>query len=152
MDTAYPSLNLPSVELRTRIAEGSTEVWDVYRRIWVALTPEEWVRQHVASMLCRSLGAEPTSLALEYPVKLNGQDLRADIVVVDRDLKPRMLVECKAPDVAVTKAVLEQAERYNSVVRAKYIVLSNGIKTFCFRAEGNSYEQVLSLPDLSPIP
>ena len=85
----------------------------------------------------------------EYPVMLNGQSQRADIVVVGCDAKPLLLVECKAADVDIDQGVLDQAVRYNSVVGARFLMLTNGLKTFCLESLGEGrYTKLTSLPKL----
>lgn len=96
-------------------------------RGWLVLTPEEWVRRHVVAHLVERMGVPITSIVEEYPVLLNGQNQRADIVVVGPDAKPWLLVECKAPEVAIDRDVVAQAVRYNSVVGASQILLTNGV-------------------------
>ena len=78
---------------------------------------------------------------------LNGQPQRADIVVIGRDGKPLMLVECKAPDVRITRAVLSQAVRYNSVVGARYVILTNGIDHFCYEFRDGAYSPMPGFPN-----
>lgn len=110
------------------------------------LTPEEWVRQHVNAFLQSHLGVQPLHILLEHPVSLNGQSQRADVVVVDRSGTPRILVECKAPEVKISQSTLDQAVRYNSVVRAQYIILTNGLSHFIYELiEGGGYRALSSL-------
>ena len=124
-----PKLNLPPIHLRGKKEGGRTYIWDSVRKMFLVLTPEEWVRQHILGYLTEHLNYPPQQISLEYPVNLNGMAQRADIVVFDNSAKAEILVECKAPDIAITEAVLAQAVRYNSVVGARYIILSNGIVT-----------------------
>ena len=102
------------------------------QRGWLILTPEEWVRRHVVGYLVECKGVPPTSIREEYPVELNGQPQRADIVVFGPDAKPALLVECKAPEVAVDSEVVSQAVRYNSIVRAPTLMVTNGLVTKVF--------------------
>ena len=143
-----PKLNFPAIHLRARrTSNGRTEVFDAVRGRWLVLTPEEWVRRHVIEYLVNWCGVELQRIVTEYPVMLNGQPQRADIVVVGSDAQARMLVECKAADVEISQAVLDQAVRYNSVVGAKYLMLTNGLKLFCYESLGEGrYAKMTSLP------
>ncbi len=116
-----------------RSSDGGVEVF-VPLRGWLVLTPEEWVRRHVVGYLVECKGVPPTSIREEFPVELNGQPQRADIVVFGPDAKPALLVECKAPEVAVDSEVVAQAVRYNSIVRAPKLMVTNGLVTKVFDA------------------
>lgn len=118
-------------------------VFDSLRGLWVVLTPEEWVRRHVAGWLTAELGVVPQMIVEEYPVELNGQPQRADMVVVFPDGSVRLVVECKAPEVEVDSSVLAQAVRYNSVVRSPLLLLTNGISNRYFlTADFISYREI----------
>lgn len=105
---------------------GVVEVWASVRRKWLVLTPEEEVRRRVVRHLVERLGVPATHIVEEWPVQLNGQSQRADIVAVDGALKPWLVVECKAPEVAINQDVVNQVVRYNSVVGARQVVVTNG--------------------------
>lgn len=145
----YPKLNFPEVVLSQRKRDGKSYIPDRVRGGYLLLTPEEWVRRHVIEYLVNWCGVEIQRLITEYPVELNGQPQRADIVVVDCNGTPQMLVECKAADVAISQEVLDQAVRYNSVIGARYIMLTNGIKIFCFESVSKGeYRKLDTLPQL----
>ncbi len=150
MQKSYPQLNFPSVELKTR-RDGSSDtlsVWVPTRRCYLQLTPEEWVRRHVVTYLVAECGAEPEQICEEYPVNINGQAQRADIVVVDSFAKPYILVECKAPNIALNAEVYAQAVRYNAVVEAPYIIITNGVKHLCFCRTEQGYKAMNTFPHL----
>jgi hypothetical protein len=131
-------LIFPAILARTKEVDGQKYIWDSLRRKWLLLTPEEWVRQHTIAWLVADKHIPNLRISQEYPVNINGQHQRADIVVMDEMAKPYILVECKAVDVDIDNAVVMQAARYNSVVKARYMVLTNGRKLYCFEfAEGN---------------
>ena len=143
----FPKLNFPAVVLPIRERDGKSCVPDRVRGGYIVLTPEEWVRRHVIEYLVNWCGVELQRIVTEYPVMLNGQPQRADIVVVGSDARARMLVECKAADVEISQEVLDQAVRYNSVVGARYLMLTNGLKTFCFESLGEGrYAKMAALP------
>lgn len=125
------------------------KLFDPLRRKWVAGTPEEAVRQGVIAWLHQQLGAPLTLMASEYGFAYNGRQYRADIVVFDRELKPLLLVECKAPEVTVDQTVVEQALRYNRVLDVKFIMVTNGKTSYICRRKadgGGVFEQLASFP------
>ncbi len=127
--------------------EGKTYVYDPLRLRQVVLTPEEEVRQRVLLLLVEHLKVPAGLLAVEYSVKVNGLDKRADAVVFGTDGRPLMIVECKAPSVTINESVLEQAVRYHSALRPKYLLLSNSTATYCFKVEGQNLCPLDHLPD-----
>ena len=137
-----PKLNFPPINLRAKRENDRTLVFDNVRSMYVVLTPEEWVRQHTIAWLVRERGIPELRISQEYPVNINGQHQRADIVVIDEFAKPHILVECKAPDVVLDHEVVMQAIRYNAVVGARYIVLTNGKKLYCFEYAEGQYRAV----------
>ena len=132
---------------KTEEREGRTYVFDPLRRRFVALTPEEEVRQKVLYLLVEHLKVPAGLLAVEYSVKVNGMDKRADAVVFGAEGQPLMIVECKAASVTLTEAVLDQAVRYHSALNPKYLLLTNGATTYCFKAEGQALSPLDHLPD-----
>ena len=145
-------LNLPSYDYRLkRNDDGSISIWDNTRRRYVALTPEEWVRRHLVSFLVNNCGAPLRSIVEEYPVCINSMPQRADIVVMDAEARPLILVECKATDIdfanrKTLSEVFEQATRYNAVVGARYLILSNGLQHFCFERSTEGYTPLRAFP------
>ena len=132
---------------KTQAQEGRTQVFDPLRRRFVALTPEEEVRQKTLYLLVEHLGVPAGRLAVEYSVKVNGLDKRADAVVFGNEGYPLMIVECKAPTVTLTDAVLEQALRYHSVLHPDYLLLTNGAVFYCYKAEGTALQPLDHLPN-----
>lgn len=124
-------LNLPKVNLKTILDGDIVKVYDPLRRKYVALTPEEFVRQHFASWMQTELGYPASMMANEVKVELNGTLKRCDTLVYGPDTRPLMIVEYKAPDIKVSQVVFDQIVRYNMQLRAKYLVVSNGINHYC---------------------
>ncbi len=145
---SLPKLNFPPIRLRARRRGDTVEVWDALRGIYLVLSPEEWVRQHLIAYLVAGCGVQPKRIVEEYPVPLNGQPQRADVVVVGDCAEPLLLAECKAPDVVIGERTLAQAVRYNSVLGARFIVLTNGLKHFCWECREGHYEQLSGFPNL----
>ena len=130
------SLNLPSYKINVAERGGRRMIYDFLRRRYVALTPEEWVRQHFTHFLVEHRHYPAALLGNEITVQLNGVARRCDSVLYSRDGgRPRMIVEYKASDVPVTQAVFTQISAYNSVQRADYPVASNGLEHYCCRME-----------------
>ena len=141
-----PKLNFPAINLRAKRDKERTLVFDEVRSMYVVLTPEEWVRRHLVAFLTTHCGVMLHSIVEEYPVQLNGQPQRADVVVVGEGAKPRMLIECKAPEVELNQQVFAQAVRYNAVVGAPYLMLTNGLRHYCFELRDGQYQQLKALP------
>ena len=128
----YIRLNLPPAELKIEAAgAGAVKVYDFIRKKNVALTPEEWVRQHFTNYLVKELRYPAGLMANEVPIVLNGTSRRCDTVVYDRDANPLMIVEYKAPTVTITQETFNQIVRYNMVLKVKYLVVSNGLNHYC---------------------
>ena len=129
------SLNLPSFDAQIAVRDGKGVIFDAIRRRYVALTPEEWVRQHFVHFLTAYKGYPQALMANEVEVRLNGMRRRCDTVLYRRDLSARMIVEYKAPDVQITQAVFDQITRYNMVLRVDYLIVSNGLQHYCCRMD-----------------
>ena len=133
------------MSLRTRTDGDRTLVHDPVRRRWVALTPEEGVRQRLVADLL-ALGYPAGLLAVERGVAFGGKVWRADVVAYDRHQRPALLAECKAPGVAVTQATFDQLGRYNAVLRAPVLVVDNGAVRYCCVQEAAGWRFVEAVP------
>ena len=129
--TDYPTLNLPAADLRLRHDGSSVSVFDPLRRRYVRLTPEEWVRQHFVHFLINHKGYPSGLLANEISLQLNGTARRCDSVLYGRDCQPQMIIEYKAPHIALTQKVFDQISRYNIIMRTPWLIISNGMKHIC---------------------
>ena len=118
------------------MAERKT-IWDPLRKKDVALTPEERVRQWCIGVLASGMGVPMHMMMSEAGVCLGGKQFRADILVYDRTARPLMIVECKRPQVELTREVLDQAVRYNMVLDVDYIMITNGTGTYVCRRNGD---------------
>ena len=128
-------------------------ILDVIRRQYVALTPEEWVRQHFVHFLIEHKGYPQSLMGNEVQLKLNGMSRRCDTVVYDRALRPRAIIEYKAPSVNITQRVFEQICRYNIVLQVDYLIVSNGLAHYCCKVDyaNRSYTFVEDIPEYSNI-
>ena len=114
---------------------GVLQVFDALRRKWLALTPEEWVRQHVVGFLIHEKKVPAGLISLEKALRLNDLKKRYDVVVFDHTLKPWLIVECKSPSLPVSPAVLAQVAVYNSTLKAAYICITNGLVHLCAKID-----------------
>lgn len=128
-------LNLPSCELKIREHGAKTEVFDVIRKKYVVLTSEEWVRQHFIHYLVHYRQVPPTLIVVESALMFNRLKKRSDIVVFNTKGKPCLVVECKAPGVAVSQNVFDQAAMYNMTLRVPYLVITNGMDHYACRID-----------------
>lgn len=110
-------------------------VFDPLRRRYVALTPEERVRQSFVRFLTDAKGYPPALLANEVSLEAGGRRLRCDSVLYGRDMQPRMIMEFKAPEVALTQKVFDQIAVYNFLLHVDYLVVSNGRECYCCRMD-----------------
>jgi hypothetical protein len=127
------------------------KIFDHIRRKYVALTPEEWVRQHLINYLVNHLGYPKGLIAIEKEIKIHGLRRRPDVVVFDRNASAVLVAECKAPEVTVSQQVFDQAARYNLVLDCKVFVLTNGLQTYCCMPKRTSgeYQFLEHIPDYS---
>lgn len=132
---------------RVRTGPTGREVFDIVRKRYVALTPEEWVRQHVIHRMHYQLGYPLELLQVEGAITLNGLTRRCDIVAYDKQVRPMVIVECKRETVPLSQKVLDQACRYNLVLKVPYLFLTNGPQQFCCKVDLAS-KQLFLLPDL----
>lgn len=145
MDT-LPQLNLPAFDVRLRSGAGGAEVYDPLRRQWVALTPEEWVRQHFVNYLTAYRGYPAALMANEVGLRFNGMLRRCDTLIYNNKLERVCVVEYKAPSVPITQKVFDQIARYNSVLRAPLLMVSNGLRHFCIRYTSAGYAFLEDIP------
>jgi len=131
-----PRLNLPAAEIKLQEANGQLMIFDMLRKRWLICLPEEWVRQHWVHYLVNTLQYPPGLIAQEHEIPHHGTSRRADIVAFTRDMRPFLLIECKAPDITLGSSVMEQAGVYNAFLKAPFIAVSNGLLHLC--AEMNS--------------
>jgi len=147
------SLNLPKYSFKVQTKEQKKYIFDAFRKKFVALTPEEWVRQHFIRYLCEERSYPSTLIALERDMEFNNLHFRADAVVYDRKARPVMVVECKAPDVPIGQEHFDQILRYNMQLKVNYLVVTNGLEHYCCRYNRGQgkYEFLKAIPDYNEI-
>ncbi|GAA4444184.1 type I restriction enzyme HsdR N-terminal domain-containing protein [Ravibacter arvi] len=134
-----PQLKLPSFACKVKEVDGKPYIFDVVRKKFVILSPEEWVRQHFVNLLIEHYRYPRALFAIETGLFYHSLRKRSDIMVLGSDAAPFLLVECKAPAVKLQPVVFEQIARYNYTLRPKFMAVTNGMEHFCFRvgAGGN---------------
>ena len=144
-------LNLPSFKIKLSGTIQKPMIYDILRRKHVALTPEEWVRQHFNMIECKSYPA--SLMANEVSLKYGSKSLRADTVLYNRSLKPIMIMEYKAPDIAITRNVFDQISAYNLLLHVDYFIMSNGMQHYCCKMDYDrrSYTFLTDIPDYPDI-
>ena len=140
-------LNLPKYEIRIGRKDGRLTIFDFLRRRYVALTPEEWVRQHFTHFLVEHKSYPQGLLVNEVELSVGDKSLRCDSVLYDRSLRPRMIVEYKAPHIKLTQKVFQQIATYNLLLHVDYLVVSNGIEHHCVKMDYEN-EKYLFLEDI----
>ena len=146
-------INLPPYEIKLREQNGRRQIFDFLRRRYVALTPEEWVRQHFVHYLIEQKGYPKGLLANEVELQIGEKKLRCDTLLYNRALQPKMIIEYKAPDIAITQRVFNQITVYNFLLHVDYLIVSNGRQHYCCRMdyEKNSWEFLQEIPNYEVI-
>ena len=139
-------LNLPEFDFKIRSHKQSKQIFDVIRKKYVRLSPEEWVRQNLIHFLIYHADYPTNYISLEKQLTVYKQLRRTDIVVYNKNRKPWMIVECKAPTIELNENVLYQAAMYNSDLNANYLVISNGMQTSIFEHINESLKQIKDFP------
>lgn len=131
-------LNLPLFDFKLRNEPGKTSIFDTFRKKYVTLTPEEWVRQHFLHWLVTHKGFPSGLIAVEASLKYNTLKKRADAIIYNKAGKPTMIVECKAPEVKITQNAFDQIAIYNYNFGLRYLAVTNGLKHFCCQWDASS--------------
>ena len=147
------ALNLPAYDTKITINDGKRQIFDTLRRCYVALTPEEWVRQHFVHYLLDHKSYPQALMGNEVAITLNGTSRRCDTVVYDRALRPRVIIEYTAPTVKITKEVFAQISRYNINLKVDYLIVSNGLQHYCCKMdyEKNTFTFLQEIPEYNKI-
>ncbi len=127
-------LNLPEIKATLKKEEGKVLIFDVIRKKYIVLTPEEWVRQHFIHYLIHEMKYPRSLFRIESSLTYNKLQKRSDILIFDRKGKPWMLIECKSADIRLSQKAFNQVAVYNMTVNAKYLAVTNGMAHFCCEA------------------
>lgn len=132
----------PEPDFNIREEQGMTKIFDRWRKTWLKLTPEEWVRQNFILYLVSVQKYPEVFIAIEKQLRLNELIKRFDILVYDRDFKPWMMVECKSADIPLSTKVLDQVLRYNMSIPVSYMVITNGRSCMCYSRKAGWLEKL----------
>ncbi len=146
-------LTLPPYQIRVKETHGRKQIFDILRRKYVALTPEEWVRQHFIHYLVEHKNYPSSLLANEVPLQIGEKRMRADSVLYDNQLHPRMIIEYKAPNITLTQKVFDQITVYNLLLHVDYLIVSNGMTTYICKMdyEKQTYKFLEAIPNYENI-
>ncbi len=133
-------LHLPEYHFRWKKGSGKTFIFDEFRKKWVVLSPEEWVRQNFLKFFTTERGFPGTLMTVEKKVLVNGLIQRFDLLVHDRKGNPLLVAEFKSPGTVLNQLTIEQVLRYNSVLKAPFFLISNGISHFVCRVDFKDYK------------
>lgn len=144
-------LNFPQFEFRIKNSENKTRIFDIIRKKFVVLQPEEWVRQNLLHYLIKVKNFPTGHINVEKQIMVNGLRKRYDIVVYNNDGSLLLLAECKAPAVGISQEAFDQAARYNYPLKARYFVITNGINHYVCDVdyEREKYKFLAHIPDFS---
>ena len=123
-------LNLPTYKFKIKSNENKYAIFDIVRKKYVSLTPEEWVRQHIIHFLIEDKNYPISLIAVEKQLTINNLTKRTDILVFNTDGLPHIIVECKAPSIPIKQDAFDQIARYNLKLNANFLMVTNGLKHF----------------------
>jgi hypothetical protein len=142
------SIQFPQPEFRIKKKENREYIFDVLRKRWLLLTPEEWVRQNFVQYLVKIKNYPSALIALEKEIQLGELKKRFDVLIYNKDHKPWMMIECKGSEIKLNDAVLQQASRYNISVPVEFIIITNGSFTYGWQRSGGDLKLMNDLPVL----
>ncbi|PVX50777.1 type I restriction and modification enzyme subunit R-like protein [Balneicella halophila] len=144
-------LQLPTYPFRLKKEDNIIKIFDIIRKKFIVLQPEEWVRQHWVHYLIQEKEIPASLLAVEISVNTKLLKQRSDIVAFDNNGKPLLIVECKAPSIKLSQSAFDQIARYNMKLKVPYLVVSNGLQHFCCKIdyEKKSYDFIKNIPEFS---
>ena len=142
-------LNLPKAALKLSRKDGQLFVWCIVRKKTLVLTPEEWVRQHVIHYLISDRKVPLGLITSEQGISIHKLSRRCDVIIYGRDQKPKLLVECKAPEITLSENTLHQIAHYNAELGVDFLWVTNGIQHALYRIDrtGKRIEVLDALPE-----
>ena len=146
-------LNLPTYEIKLSESDGKRHIFDILRRKYVALTPEEWVRQHFVHYLIEHKGYPQGLMGNEIELRIGEKRLRCDTILYNKEAQPRMIIEYKAPTIQLQQKTFDQISVYNLLLKVDYLIVSNGLSHYCCKMdyERQSYQFLEDIPDYETI-
>ncbi|MBQ9261664.1 MAG: type I restriction enzyme HsdR N-terminal domain-containing protein [Prevotella sp.] len=140
-------LNLPQYEIKISEKDGKRMIFDFLRRKYVALTPEEWVRQHFVHFLIEHKGYPKGLIGNEIELQIGAKRLRCDSILYNKMAQPQMIIEYKAPTIPIQQKVFQQISTYNLLLKVDYLIVSNGIQHYCCKMDYDN-QKCLFLEDI----
>ncbi len=146
---SFPKLNLPEYQLKYEDTEKGLSVFDIIRKKYILMTPEEHVRQQFIHFLINEKQYPKGLLAVETQLKIYKLTKRTDIVLYDTQGNVSIIIECKAPKIKVSQDTFDQIARYNMNFKAKYLIVTNGLNHYCCKPnyENDTYEFLKEIPN-----
>lgn len=146
MNERFPDLNLPDYSNRLRVREKGSdyEIYDPVRQSWVALTPEEWVRQNMTLYLSERLEIPLSRFAIEAKIEYNGLSKRCDTIIYDEKLQPMVIAEYKQPRIELSQSVFDQIAVYNMKLNVPFLVVSNGLTHIMCKADNENRRYIFT--------
>jgi hypothetical protein len=139
-------IDYPAPTFRIKTEAGKDWIFDEFRKRWIQITPEEWVRQNFLQWLVQKKGIPASLIAVEKEIKVGELKKRCDIVVYKSSI-PWIIVECKEMEVKLDEAVIKQILNYNISLRVQYLIITNGSDTFAFELRDGKMQMLLEIPD-----
>ena len=146
-------LAFPDYSFEVKEEDDRRIIFDTLRKKWILLSPEEWVRQHMVQYLLQQKGVPAGLIGVEKGFQFQGMQRRADLIVHDRQGQAILMVECKAPEVPISQDVFDQIARYNLVIHATYLFVTNGLQHYCYKIDSDKKRYVFlkELPDFEAL-
>ena len=141
------TIQFPKNSLQIRQRQGVNEVFDIIRKKWIVLTPEEWVRQNWIQFLCTEKKYPSSLIAVEKEMQLGELKKRGDLVVYNRQSLPWMIIECKEMEVALSQKTIDQILRYHISLPAEYLIITNGTYSIGYKKEKGQFFEIDLFPD-----
>lgn len=153
MSQKLPPLNLPPFDFKMKLEGEVIKIYDTIRKKYVTASPEEYVRQHFVNYMIKYLDYPASHIANEIGMDLNGTKKRCDTVVFSNEMTPLIIIEYKAPNVEINQLTFDQIARYNMELRARYLIVSNGLNHYCCKMDyaNDTYHFLARIPTYSEI-
>ncbi|MGQ9846201.1 MAG: type I restriction enzyme HsdR N-terminal domain-containing protein [Bacteroidales bacterium] len=143
----YPVLNFPNFEFSICKKAQQSYIFDIIRKKYIVLTPEEWVRQHLIRYLIDYLNYPDGLIQVEYGITIQQKMFRIDVAVFSRKLSPLLLCECKSPSIKLNPKTMVQAALYNLNQQAPYLLITNGLIHYCTHYDGKQWQMLNDIPN-----
>ena len=141
-------LNIPTQDIDIKIIESKNYIFDLIRKKYLILTPEEWVRQNLVRYFINDLNYPKGLIKTESSLKYNNLKKRSDILIFNNDMTHFLVVECKSYKLKLNKSHISQSAMYNKIYKSKYVMISNGLDHIVYKYDWNNdlFEFMKSIP------